>query len=179
MAKAWRTSQRSKATRICGVLPIYLLQSQGEKQQCLSFVYWTIFATLSLIYWPACLILVCMYFNKHCGSFKKKKSSVQSPKNVIRLFAFKYSISLLLSGKHYPELADDDCCKESLERSVSCLLIVGWAPTSSTQSAQRVVRWPPLPSWSTLWQLWNKGYLHRNKSLWNEEDWLGAWMPDK
>ena len=25
-----------------------------------------------LIYWPACLILVCMYFNKHFGSFKKK-----------------------------------------------------------------------------------------------------------
>ena len=75
MAKARRTSQRSKATRICGVLPIYLLQSQGEKQQCLSFVYWTIFATLSLIYWPACLILVCMYFNKHCGSFTKKKTN--------------------------------------------------------------------------------------------------------
>ena len=25
-----------------------LLQTQGEKQQCLSFVYWTIFATLSI-----------------------------------------------------------------------------------------------------------------------------------
>ena len=74
MAKAWRTSQRSKAMRICGVLPNYPLQSQSEKQQCLSYVYWTIFC-YTLIDLLACVPYYSMHvLNKHEGLSKKKKN---------------------------------------------------------------------------------------------------------
>ena len=65
------------ATSTCGVLPIYLLQlKERSSDVCLTCIG-QFFATLSLIYWPACLIIVCMYLNKHKGHSKKKNLCLQ------------------------------------------------------------------------------------------------------
>ena len=62
--------------RICGVLTYYLLQSQSEKQQCLSYVYWTIFC-YTLIDLLACVPYYSMHvLNKHEGLSKKKKKKL-------------------------------------------------------------------------------------------------------
>ena len=45
--------------------------NQRSSNVCLTCIG-QFFATLSLIYWPACLIIVCMYLNKHKGHSKKK-----------------------------------------------------------------------------------------------------------
>ena len=84
----------------------------------------------------------------------------------------------LLSGKHWLEMMivakkawKENLCQEDLW--VVCLKANdSWV--RNPWSTQRVVKWPPLPSWNALWQLWNKGDLHKNKTPWNEEDWVGA-----
>ena len=81
MAKAWWTSQRSKAKRICGVFNLLSISISIREAAmfCLTCIG-QIFATLSLIYWPACLIIVCMYLINTRVFQKKKKRIVHKPK---------------------------------------------------------------------------------------------------
>ena len=84
----------------------------------------------------------------------------------------------LLSGKRWLEMMivakkawKENRCQEDLW-AVCLKANDSWV--RNPRSTQRVVKWPPLPSWNALWQLWNKGDLHKNETPWNEEDWVGA-----
>ena len=79
--QAWwpKQGERAKGARLRVSVEFYLsifYKLKGRSSNvCLSCIGQFLLHS-QLIYWPACLILVCMYFNKHCGSFKKKKNIV-------------------------------------------------------------------------------------------------------
>ena len=93
--------------RICGVFTYYLLQSQSEKQQCLSYVYWTIFC-YTLIDLLACVPYYSMHvLNKHEGLSKKKKITCKALYWPQQLYTWPCHFIVMVLQHNLPQLEWD------------------------------------------------------------------------